>query len=357
VGLGLSTLAAVAMIQGNITGQLAGQLPERAPSFFFIDIQPRQLAEFNAIVAATSGVSELREVPNMRARMVAIGGVKVEELHVSPDSAWALRGDRGLTYSAQPPEGAKIVEGSWWPADYVGKPLLSLDANIAKGWGVHLGDVIRVNVLGRDIDLTVANLREVAWRSMGINFTMVASPGMLEHAPHSTIATLKLPDVEQSGLLRRVTDALPNVTGIRVADLLAAVSALFAQIAVGLSATGGFTLISGMLVLAGAVASGQRRRVAEAVILKTLGASRAQIRAAWLVEFGVLGLTAGLIAALIGTASSYAVVHFVMHSTWEFLPGRLLATLAASLVLLLAFGYAGTAAALRAKPAGLLRND
>ncbi len=357
VGLGLSTLAAVALIQGNVTAQLEDQLPQNAPSFFFIDIQPSELDQFRSIVQATPGVSDLKEVPNMRARMVAIGGVKVEDMHVTPDSAWALRGDRGLTYAATPPDGTRIVHGTWWPADYAGKPLVSLDANLAKGWGVHLGQVIRVNILGRDIDLTVANFRDVAWRSMGINFAMVASPGLLEHAPHSHIATLKLPDAEQAGLLRRVTDALPNVTGIRIADVLAAVSALFSQIAVGLSATGAFTLVSGMLVLAGAVASGQRRRVAEAVILKTLGASRAQIRAAWLVEFGVLGLSAGVIAALIGTAASYSVVHFVMHSAWEFEPLRLAATLGFSLLLLLLFGYAGTAAALRAKPAGMLRNE
>jgi putative ABC transport system permease protein len=357
VGLGLSTLAAVALIQGNVTAQLEEQLPQNVPSFFFIDIQPAQLDQFRAIVAATPGVSDLREVPNMRARLVSIGGVKVEQLHVSPDSAWALRGDRGLTYAAALPEGTRLVEGKWWPADYQGPPLLSLDAALARGWGVHLGDVIRVNVLGRDIDLTVANLREVAWGSMGINFAMVASPGLLEHAPHSHIATLKAPDSMQAGLLRAVTDALPNVTGIRVADVLAAVSALFSQIAVGLAATGAFTLVSGMLVLAGAVASGQRRRVAEAVILKTLGASRAQIRAAWLVEFGVLGLAAGSIAALIGTAAGYAVVRYVMHGAWEFQPLRLAATLGLSLVLLLVFGYAGTAAALRVKPAVMLRND
>ena len=357
VGLGLSTLAAVALIQGNVTNQLAGQMPANAPSFFFIDIQPNQLDQFRAIVAATPGASDLKDVPNMRARLVAIRGIPVDQIQVSPDSAWALRGDRGLTYSATPPEGARLVEGQWWPQDYSGKPLLSLDAGLAKGWGVHLGDVVRVNVLGRDVDLTIANLRDVAWRSMGINYAMVASPGLLEHAPHSHIATLRLPDAEEAGLLRRVTDALPNVTGIRVAEVLATVGELFSQLAGGLAATGLLTLVSGMLVLGGAVAAGQRRRMAEAVILKTIGASRAQIRAAWLVEFGLLGLVAGLLAALVGTAASWGVMHYVMHTGWDFLPVRLAATLLGSTALLLLFGYAGTEAALRAKPAQMLRNE
>ena len=340
-----------------MTNQLAGQMPERAPSFFFIDIQPSQLAEFRSIVAATPGTSDLTDVPNMRARLVAIKGMPVEQVTVSPDAAWALRGDRGLTYVGPMPEGTRLVAGEWWPADYSGEPLLSLDAGLAKGWGVSVGDVIRVNVLGRDIDLTIANLRDIAWRSMGINYAMVASPGLLEHAPHSHIATLKVPDAEQAGLLRRVTDALPNVTGIRVADILAAVGALFGQLATGLAATGALTLVSGMLVLGGAVAAGQRRRVAEAVILKTLGASRAQIRAAWLVEFGLLGLVSGLVAACVGTAASWGVLHYVMHTGWDFLPLRLAVTLLGSTVLLLVFGYAGTEAALRVKPAGLLRNE
>jgi putative ABC transport system permease protein len=357
VGLGLSTLAAVALIQGNVTDQLGDRMPADAPSFFFIDIQPSQLDQFRAIVAATPGVSNLKDVPNLRARLVAIRGIPVDRIHVSPDSEWALRGDRGLTYSATPPDGTRLVEGEWWPADYAGTPLISLDAGLAKGWGVHIGDVVRVNVLGRDLDLTIANLRDIAWRSMGINYAMIASPGLLEHAPHSNIATLSVPDAEQVGLLRRVTDALPNVTGIRVADVLATVGALFSQLAGGLAATGLFTLVAGMLVLGGAVAAGQRRRMAEAVILKTIGASRAQIRAAWLVEFGLLGLVAGAIAALVGTAASWGVMHYIMHTGWDFLPARLAATLIGSTVLLLLFGYAGTEAALRTRPAQMLRNE
>ena len=357
VGLGLSTLAAVALIQGNVTAQLDGGMSDKAPSFFFIDIQPNQLASFRAMLDATPGVSEVKDVPNLRARLVAIRGVPVDQVQVSPDSAWALRGDRGLTYAAAMPEGTKLVEGQWWPADYSGKPLVSLDVGLARGWGVTLGDVIKVNILGRDIDLTIASLRDIQWRSMGINYAMVASPGLLERAPHSHIATLKLPDAQQAGLLKRVTDALPNVTGIRIADVLAAVAVLFGQLATGLAATGALTLISGMLVLGGAVAAGQRRRVAEAVILKTLGASRAQIRAAWLVEFGLLGLVAGLIAALVGTAASWGVLHYVMHAEWDFLPMRLAATLLGSTALLLLFGYAGTEAALRVRAAPLLRNE
>ncbi|HVY14899.1 MAG TPA: FtsX-like permease family protein [Rhodopila sp.] len=356
-GLGLSTLAAVALIQGNMARQIQDQLPENAPSFFFVDIQNDQAPAFEKIVATQPGRPEMHIVPSLRARVVAVKGVPVDQVKATPDTAWALRGDRGLTYAAMPPAGTRLVAGHWWPPTYDGPPLVSFDAGLAQGWGVRVGDVIRVNVLGRDVDLKVASLRDINWRTLGINFFMVASPGLLAHAPHSNIATVKLPRAEEGALLRAVTDVLPNVTGIRVRDVLGALAGLLNQVAAALSITGGVTLLAGAFVLVGAIAAGQRRRVREAVILKTLGATRAQIRAAWLTEFGILGLVAGLIAALVGSAASYGVMHYILHTDWIFLPATLIYTLMGALAIMLVFGYAGTSAALRARPAPLLRNE
>ncbi len=357
LGLGLTTLAAVALIQGNIRRQILGQLPEAAPSFFFIDIQNEQLAQFEKIVHDHPGVTDLHQVPSLRARLVSLNGVPVDQVHVKPGSEWALRGDRGLTYSAAVPRGSVVVAGQWWPADYAGPPLVSLDAGLANGWNLKLGDTIRANVLGRDIDFKIANLRDIEWRQLTINFTLVASPGLLEHAPHMHIATVRDAPGEDAPLLRAVNDALPNVTGIRVADILQSVADLVGKLAAALAAAGTVTLASGALVLASAVAAGQQRRVAEAVVLKTLGATRAQIRTAWMVEFGAIGVTAGLIAAALGTLASWGVVHFLMQAPWSFLPGILLATVGGCIVLMLGFGYAGTAAALRVRPARYLRNE
>jgi putative ABC transport system permease protein len=357
VGLGLSTLAAVALIQGNVRAQVLEQLPANAPSFFFVDIQGDQLDRFRSLVRQTPGTTDLRTMPSLRSRVVAVKGVPLEQVQATPETRWALRGDRGLTYAAEPPEGTRIVAGQWWPPDYNGPPLVSFDEGLARGWGVGIGDVIRVNVLGRDIDLRIASLRDIAWRSLTLNFAMVASPGLLADAPHGWIATVRAAPVDQGELLRRVTDALPNVTGVRVEDILRSVADLLDRIATALAATGSITLVAGMLVLAGAIAAGQRWRLREAVVLKTLGATRAQIRAAWLVEFGLLGAVAGVIAAAVGTAASWGVVRFLMASDWVFLPGRLSATVLLCVSLMLLFGYAGTAGALRAKAAPILRND
>ena len=357
VGLGLSTLSTVTLIQGNIGMEVLEQMPANAPTFFFIDIQADQLDRFNALIHGQPGTRDLRDVPSMRARIVAVKGVPVDQVRTTPETAFALKGDRGLTYAATPPPGTRLSAGAWWPANYDGPPLVSFDAGLAKGWSVGVGDVIRVNVLGRDLDLTVASLRDIAWQSLSINFFMVASPGLLSHAPHTHIATVHVDEAHQGAVLRAVTDALPNVTGIRVADVLASIAALLDQIAAALTATGGLTLLAGATVLVGAVAAGQRRRTREAVIFRTLGATRGQIRAAWLTEFGVLGIAAGSIAGLVGTGASFALSHYILHSSWAFLPGRLICTLAGAVAIMLIFGYAGTSAAMRAKPAALLRNE
>ncbi len=357
LGIGLTTLAAIATIEGNLRRQLAEQIPNAAPSFFFIDIQNDQARDFDRLALAQPGVDDVRRAPSLRARVVAVDGVPAEQVNAAEDTRWALRGDRGLTYAATPPDGTRLVEGQWWPADYDGPPLVSFDANIARGWGIGIGSVITVNVLGRDIDLRIASLRDIQWRGLGINYVMVASPGLLQAAPHTHIATVRSTPEAEVGVLRALTDAFPNVSGIRVRDALEAVASLLSRVGVALQATSSVTLLAGMLVLAGAVAAGQRRRVRDAVVLKTVGATRSQIRAAWLVEFGLLGLVAGLLAAAAGSAASWAVVRFVMRGEWVFLPGTLALVVVGCVGLTLAFGYAGTALALRVRPAPLLRNE
>ncbi|WP_439576313.1 ABC transporter permease [Elioraea sp.] len=357
LGLGLSTLASVAMIQGNLQRQVGERLPERAPAFFFIDIQNDQVVRFDQLAASVPGVGEIARVPSLRARIVAVNGTPAEQVQATEDTAWALRGDRGLTYAGTPPEGTRLVAGSWWSPDYRGEPLVSFDGRLAAGWGIGVGDRLTVNVLGRDLDLRIASLRVIDWRSFGLNFTLIASPGLLEAAPHTHIATVHALPSAEAPLLRAVTDALPNVSAIRVRDALESVNQLLGRIGDALSSTGGITLLSGALVLAGAIAAGRRQRIRDAVVLKTLGATRRQILAAYLVEFGILGAAAGLLAALVGSAASWAVTTYVMRADWAFLPGTLGVTILACVVLTIAFGWLGTWAALRAKPAPLLRAE
>ncbi len=361
LGAGLSTLAGIALIEGNIREAVLGQLPAHAPSFYFIDIQPDEAARFDAVLKALPSVGEVRQLPSLRARVVAVDGVPAATaaLRASAQTRWAFRGDRGLSLSAAPPPATHIAEGKWWPADYAGAPLLSFDVGLAHGWGVHIGSVITLNVLGRDVDLRVANLRDIAWRSLQLNFAFIASPGLLSAAPHTLVATVVSSGrpADDAAILQAVTDALPNVTGIRVADVLAELAVLVHRLALALQATAAVALLSGGLVLAATLASGQRQRRREAAILRCLGATGSQLRAAWLVEFAVLGAVAGLAAAGVGALLSWLVLHFVLRAPWVLLGTTLAATLFGAIVLMLLAGLAATRQALRASPAELLRRE
>jgi len=357
LGLGLTVLVAITLIERNIDSTIDERLPEQAPSFFFIDIQPDQVAEFDKLVAATPGVTQFARVASLRGRITKINGVPVEKAVVAPEARWTIQSERGLTYAATPPRGSRIVAGDWWPADYHGPPLVSMDADIARGMALKLGDTITVNVLGRDVTATIANLREIDWTSLGINFVLVFSPGMLEAAPQTHIATARTPPSGEAALERAVTDRFPNVSAIAVKDALAALSEIVSAIGTALRATAAITLAAGTLVLAGAVAAGQRRRVYEAVVLKVLGATRSDVTRAFLIEYGILGLTTAAIAAALGTLAAYLVLTRVMHQDWTFMPGALVSTALIATALTLGIGYAGTWKALGAKAAPFLRDE
>jgi len=309
------------------------------------------------LVKGTPGVSQVARVPSLRGRIVKLNGVPIEQAVVKPEAQWAAQSERGLTYTPTPPEGARIVAGKWWPADYRGPTLVSMDAEVAKGMGLDIGDTITVDVLGREVTAEIASLREIDWTSLGINFVLVFSPGILDGAPQMHIATARVPPNEETALERAVTDRFPNVSAIPVKDALAALSQIIGAIATALRATAAITLIAGTLVLAGAVAAGHHRRVYEAVVLKVLGATRRDVTRAFLIEYGLLGLATAVLAAALGTVAAYLVLTRIMHQDWTFLPGATLSTALLATLLTLAVGYAGTWRALRAKAAPYLRNE
>ena len=357
LGLGLSVLVAVALIQGNLGRQINERLPERAPAFFFIDIQPDQVAAFDAAVRAVPGVEELRRVATLRGRIVAIAGVPVEQAAIHPDSQWAVRGDRAFTYSADVPPEARIVAGDWWPPNYAGPPLVSLDASLARGFGVGIGDTLTLSILGREIEATIDSLREIDWRSLRFDFAIIFSPGVIEGAPHTHIAAARVRPEAEDAVERAGTDAFPNVSAIRVREALEAAARILDATSIAIRSTAGISIVSGVLVLAGAIAAGQRRRIYDSVVFKVLGATRRTMTLAFLAEYGTLGLLTGLIAAAVGTLTAWAVIVHLMNAEWIFLPQVVATTVAGSVVVTVVVGFAGTWRALGQKAAFHLRNQ
>ncbi|KZD03528.1 ABC transporter permease [Oceanibaculum pacificum] len=358
LGLGLTVLIAVALTQQNMSRQVTENLPEQAPSYFFIDIQPNQVSQFQQIVDDVPGVSNVERTPMVRGRIARINGVPGDQVAVDPEVRWALRGDRGLTYAAEPMPGAQIVAGDWWPADYQGPPLISLDAEIAAGFGVGIGDQLTVNVLGREITATIHNLRRIDWGTLSINFVIVFAPGTLEAAPHSIIATVNTDGpVAEEAVQRAVTDALPNVNAIRVKDALEAANRILQAVGSAVRITASVAILAGTLVLGGAVVAGHHRRVYDAVVLKVLGATRRNVIGAFLLEYGLLGIMIAAIAAVVGTIASWAVLTFVMKSDFVFAPGAVIWTSLLCTLITVVFGLFGTWRALGQKAAPLLRNE
>jgi len=356
LGLGLTLLVMIAQVQANLDNLVASTLPQEAPAFFFLDIQPDQLAEFEHTLNGISAVKKIERYPTLRGRITAINGVPSEEVKIAPEVRWAVRGDRFLSYAARPPAGGEITAGSWWPEDYRGEPLISLTEDVAKGFGLHLGDSLTVNILGRDISAKVTSLRTADWSSLQLNFVILFSPGVLEQAPQTHIAAVHVAAGGEDQVFRAITSQFANISAIATAEVLANVGQTVDRISTLFKAMAALTLLSGFLVLAGAISADQHRRIHDAVIFKICGATRGNILLSFAAEFCILGLAAAAISTLAGCLAALAIVKGPMNIAFQLYPWIVLATLAAGIALTLVLGLSGTWKALGKKPAVYLRD-
>ncbi|HKU95484.1 MAG TPA: FtsX-like permease family protein, partial [Vineibacter sp.] len=359
LGLGLAVLVTITQIDGNLRRQFLAALPERAPSFYFIDIPSSESERFGAFLKQVAADSTIEEVPMLRGRIVAARGVKAEELKPSHDTEWVLQSDRGLTYTGEIPKGSKIVEGEWWGTDYQGPILVSMEKKIADGLKLKIGDEIVVNVLGRNIPAKIANLRNIDWQGLGINFVLVFSPNAFKGAPHSHVATLTEahPDsTDDAAIIKQVADAFPMVTSVRVREALETIGTVVTNLALAIRGASAVTLISAILVLGGALAAGHRHRVYDAVILKTLGATRVRLLGAYALEYLMIGFATAIFGVIAGSVAAWLIVTRLMTLSFVWQAGSAAAVVAAALVVTVGLGLAGTLLALNQKPATVLRN-
>ena len=360
LGLGLALLVTVLEIDANLRREFTAALPEKAPSFYFLDIQAAEAGRFDGFLRAQAPRASLERVPMLRGRIVAAGGRRAEDIKARPDAQWVLHSDRGITFTSEVPKGSRVVEGAWWGPDYAGPPLLSFEKKLAEGLGLKLGDDVTVNVLGRNITARIANMRTVDWESLGINFVMVFSPNAFAGAPATDIATLTYPGgggvAEETALLKAVGKAFPSVTAVRVKDALDAVGAIVSNLVLAIRAASSVTLVAAVLVLGGALAAGHRHRVYDAVVLKTLGATRRRLIGAYALEYLLIGLATVLFGVAAGSLAAWRVVADVMTLRFAWEGGPAIAAALVALAVTLVFGLIGTFAALGRKPAAVLRN-
>jgi putative ABC transport system permease protein len=363
LGAGLTLLTAVSLVDASLTEELKSRLPAHAPSFFFIGVPKQDLEAFQGILTQRAPDAKISNAPMLRGRLVALRGIPVEQIKVPASAEWVLNGDRGITYADALPQGSQAVAGEWWPENYEGEPLVSFEADIANALGLKIGDSVTVNVIGRNLTARIANFRKVKWGSVDINFVMIFSPNALRKAPFNYLATLSWPEGQtadakaEADILKAVSTAYPTVSAINVKDALGAINGVFEKVMRAVRIAGSVTLIMGALVVAGALLAAQRRRIYEAVVLRTLGASKRRIISAHLFEYLALALCLSAIAALLGYFAAYAVVTLVMKLSFSLSLTALLQPSVIETIFVLALGAAGTFRVLSAKPARYLRSE
>jgi len=353
LGLGLSVIAAVGQIDGNLRNAISGNLPDVAPSYFFVDIQKDQMPGYTERLTNDASVTRIDSAPMLRGVITQINGAPARD---TAGDHWVVRGDRGVTYSALPGEDTKITAGTWWAEDYTGPPLISFAAEEAAEMNLKLGDTLTVNILGRDITGTIASFREVDFSTAGIGFILTMNPAALSGAPHTFISTVYADETAEAAILRDLATAYPNITAIRVRDAIDRVSSVLASLAAATSYGALATLLTGFIVLIGAAAAGSEARTYEAAVLKTFGASRRQIATSFVLRAALLGLFAGTVALFAGALGGWAVSRYVMETDFTLIWPSALMIIAGGVLATVLAGLGFALKSLNARPAQVLRS-
>jgi putative ABC transport system permease protein len=352
LGLGLAVLSSVGQIDGNLRAAFSDELPEIAPSYFFVDIQPDQIDGFRERLTTDPAVRKVDTAPMLRGIITRINGQPADEF---ADGHWVVRGDRGITYNGPLPDGTQITEGAWWAKDYAGPPLMSFAAEEAAEIGLSIGDIVTINILGRDITATIASFRNVSWEDAGIGFVMTLNPSALAGAPHSWISTVYASPESEAAILRDLAGQYPNITAIRIRDAIDQVIDLVGGIAAATRYAALATLVTGFLVLIGAAAAGERTRTYEVAVLKTLGATRGRIMLSFALRAALLGFAAGVVALTASILGGWAVTVYIMEGDYQVIWTNALLIIGGGALASLAAGLAFAIRPLAAKPAQVLR--
>ena len=355
LGLALTLFVTLAAIQTSLTAEITRTVPERAPNQFVLDIPAGERDRFTTIVRSEAPAARMNIVPTLRGTIVAYGSQRVAELKELPEGAWFLRGERGVTYSEALPEGSELIAGQWWPRDYAGPPLVSLDREAAAIMKIGVGDTLTVSVLGREIEARVASLREIHWETMGFNYIMVFSPSALSDAPHTLTATLTMDPAREGPVSRALLKAFPSASIIPVGEVVGQVRSILDQMATAIVLAASVAILAGIAVLVGAIAASRQARSYDSVILRTLGATRGQILAAQAIEYGLLAAVLAAVSLALGLTAGWFVIVQIFEFGWAPDWTIVLATLFGGALLTLGIGLLGSIPLLSVRPAQALR--
>ncbi len=358
LGLAVMLIVAVALLEGSLREQLVAKSADTAPAFFFIDIQPDQAEGFRRLVQSLGG-SAPDLVPVVRSRLAGIDGAPVSaDVRTRKDDPWYLTREYVLTWAEVAPGHNSVIAGRWWNSEEAARePLISVEEEIAKQLGVGIGGTLTFDVQGVPVTARVVNLRRVDWQTFNSNFFVIFSPGALDGAPTTYIATAQVRPEDEGRVQAAVVAAYPNVSAIPVREVLARVASVLDQIALAMRLVAGFSILSGLVVMIGALSITRSQRLYQSVILKALGATRGFLARAFAVEYALLGAGAGLCGTALAAILAWAVLHFALDVRWSWAPGTLALGVAGATGLALAVGLLGTSRLLAQKPLGVLRGE
>ncbi len=356
LGLGLTVLVSVALVEYNFSRILKEDVAVDAPSFFFLDIQQDQKDAFAAKIESFEGVRNLQMTASLRGRIAKVNGKDAESAIVNKNEDWVVRSDRGFTYTSKLPAYSRITEGEWWPADYSGPPIISISTDVASAFGIGVGDKLSLLILGREIEAEVKNVREIDWGSFTMNFAVTFAPGTLEGAPATWLATAIVDENQETAMQTAIAKTFPNITVVRVKEALQAAEKMLRSASIAVRASASLALVAGVLVLAGGIAAARRRHIYDSIVLKVLGATHDRILKTFLMEYALLGVLTVFIASALGSIAAYGVITGIMQLQWKFSFSAIGWVTALCLGITLLAGFAGTLRALRQKPAPYLRN-
>lgn len=355
LGFGVLVVLAMALTERELSTKLERALPADAPTTFFVDVQPDQWTDVERTLAE-HGAAAIEKVPVVTARLKSIDGVDVEDSSGRGRGGrgrWALTREQRITWLEELPSSNTLVAGTLWSDPHANE--LSIEEGFAEDIGAQLGTRLDFDVQGVPVDFVVTSLRAVEWESFQINFFLVAEPGALEQAPHMVLGAARVDEVAEDPLQDELAKVAPNVTFLRVRTILAKVRAVLDRLALAVRVLGLFTVIVGLVILAGVASSTALRRGREVALLKTLGVTRLGVTGLFATEFALLGLVAGVIGAGAAFALAFGFLDVVLELgpelPWLWLPLAALATAA----LAAASGLAASARALNTRPIESLR--
>jgi len=357
LGLGLTIFVAIGLVEYNFSQKLQESTNTDMPSFFFLDIQPDQAEPLRDILENTPTARNIRMLPMLQGQITHVNDIPAEDAYQDTGDRWVLSRDRRMTYTSEIPPTSEILEGEWWPEDYNGPPVVSIATEVANAFDIGVGAELTLNIMGRDINATVANVRDIDWGSFAMNFAITFAPGTLESAPATYVTTVAMDKSAEMKAQTDIAKAFPNITTIRVRDALNLANSILEAIAQAVRYSAAVTLLAGVLVLAGAIAAGQKRRIYDAVVFKVLGIDRKQMMRVFLAEYFMLGLITALVACGIGTLCAWSIQTYVMEMGWRFSFMAVFSVAFGALVLSVLFGMIATWRILGVRPAPYLRNE